>query len=146
VHPRPNQYFFTEQDQFNGNWEGGLVLRWTLLNGGQRHQDVQQARARLQQAEARLSQARDDVIMDVSRQYLLVEQSMEAATVAAQYVGEAEEALRVVRQHFAEGVALSADVLDAEQVFRTAQSRRAQAETSYATAHAALLHALGRAQ
>jgi outer membrane protein TolC len=41
-------------------------------------------------------------------------------------------------------VALSTDVLDAEEAYRNAEERRAGAAADYAMARAALLHGLGR--
>lgn len=144
VYARPNQYFFTEQDAFKATWEAGAVLRWNLFDGGARLAETRQAQARLDAAQARLDAAQEGVAITVTRQYLEVQRAAEAVGVAAQIVEEAEETLRMVQQQYAEGAALSAQVLDAEQTARMAQARHAQALADYAIARAALLHALGQ--
>lgn len=144
VYARPNQYFFAEQDQFNGSWEAGIVLRWTLWNGGRRSAETDQTAARLRAAEARLDYLEEQITTQVARQYLEVEGAQEAVAVARQIVRSAEETFRVTRQQFETGAALSADVLDAEAALRSAQAREAQAVARYAVARAALLNALGR--
>lgn len=143
VYARPNEYFFTEQDIFKATWEAGVALRWDIWDGGSRRAEAGEARARFESAEARLEAARQDVAVDVTRQFLEVGRALAALAVAEQLVEEAEEALRVMRQQYVQGVALSADVLDAEQAFRSAQARRVQARADYAIARAALRNAVG---
>lgn len=144
VYARPSPYAITDQDQFRGTWEAGLALQWSLWEGGQRQARTSQARAHVQSAEARLAYTREEAVVQVTRQYLEARRATEAVEVAAQNVAEAEETFRVVRQQFAEGVALSAQVLDAEQTLRMARSRRARALADYEIARAALLHATGQ--
>jgi outer membrane protein TolC len=64
--------------------------------------------------------------------------------VAEENVREAEESFRIVSNQFEEGMALSADVLDAEEALRRARARRADALADKAIAEAAVLNALGR--
>ncbi len=144
VYARPNQYFFTEQDAFKGTWEAGAVMRWNLFDGGAKLAETQQARARLASAQARLTAMKENVEVMVTRQYLEVQQAIEAVAVAEQIVVDANETLRMVQQQYAEGASLSALVLDAEQAARTAEARQARALANYAIARAALLHALGQ--
>jgi outer membrane protein len=105
-----------------------------------------EARARLDAAEARLADAREEVAVDVARRHLEVLRTRAAVDAAAQNVREAEESFRVVQQQFAEGAALSAEVLDAEQALRRAQARRVDALADHAIAHAALLNVIGRVE
>jgi outer membrane protein len=144
LYSRPNPYAIMEQTEFRGTWEAGVVLQWRLWEGGQQAARTAGARARLAGAESLLLEAREQAEVEATRQYLEVRRATEAVEVAALTVGEAEETLRVVRQQFAEGAALSAQVLEAEQVLRTAQTRRATALSDYAVARAALLFAEGR--
>lgn len=143
VYSRPNPYAFTEQDQFRGTWEAGIALQWGIWEGGQRQAQLRQLRARVQAAEARYAQAREQVAVEVARQYLESVRAAEAIRVAELNVRDAEETFRVVQQQFQEGVALSAQVLDAELALRAARSRRARALADQAIARAALLQAGG---
>jgi outer membrane protein len=143
VYARPNPIFFLEQDEFRAHLEGGLTARWTLFDGGARPAVRRQAEARLDAAAARLADAQELVAVEVRRRYLELQRAAEAASVAAQHLTEAEEAFRVVRVQFAEGVALAAQVLDAEQALRAATARQTQAAGEIAIAHAAVLNVTG---
>jgi outer membrane protein len=143
IYSRPNPYAFMEQDEFLGTWEAGVSLRWGLFEGGARRARAAQARELRRAAEARLEDARELVVVDVSRHYLEAERATEALAVAAQVVEQAEEALRVTRQQFAEGAALPSQVLEAEAAYRGAGARQARARAEHAIARAALLRALG---
>lgn len=144
VYARPNQYFFLEQDEFRGSWEAGLVLRWSLFDGGRRSAETRGARARLESARARLQDVRERVDVALRRQYLEAERAQRAAEVADESVEDARESLRVARRLYEEGMALSSQVLDAEQAYRQAQTRRAQAMADREIARAALLNAVGQ--
>jgi outer membrane protein len=144
VYARPNPYVFTEQTTFRGTWEAGVAVRWSLFEGGGRSARESEAAAHLRAAEARLQEAREAVGVDVARQYLETRRASEAVEVAAQNVEQAAEGLRVTRQQFAEGVVLSAHLLDAERAYREAQARAAWAEAELSIGRAALRHALGR--
>lgn len=143
IYARPNPYVFTEQGEFRGTWEAGVAVRWSPWDGGARSARVAQARERVRAAEARLEEARERAVVDVSRQYLEAQRATEALGVAADHVEHADESLRVVRQQWAEGVALSAQVLEAEAAFRQARARQARAQAEHAIARATLLRALG---
>jgi outer membrane protein len=144
VEAKPNQYFFVEQESYHWNWELGLSLRWNVWDGGRRRTRESELAARLEAAEAHLADARAQVAVDVARKQLEVSHTREAVDVAAENVTEAQETFRVARRQFQEGVALSADVLDAEESWRRAEARRVQAQADYATAKAAVLGALGQ--
>lgn len=146
VYARPNPYAFTDQSSFRGTWEAGVALRWPLWEGGAREARVAEARERLRAAEARLEDTRDEAGVAFARSYLEARRAMEAAAVAEQHVEQAAEALRVTRQQFLEGAALSADVLEAERTYREAQAREARAMAERAIAGATIRHALGQAR
>jgi len=144
VYARPNPYVFTEQNTFRGTWEAGVAVRWSLFEGGGQGARESEAEARLRAAEARLEEARELAAVDVARQYLEARRAAEAVEVAAENVEQAAEGLRVTRQQFAEGVALSAQVLDAERAYREARAREARAWAELGVGQAALRHALGK--
>ena len=144
LYARPNPYFFLDQTRFRGSWELGFSTRWPLWEGGRRSARTAELRARLEAARARLTEARLQVSVEVARQQLEVVRARQAVAVAAQNVSEAEESFRVVRAQFAEGVALSSDVLDAEEAYRQAEERSGRSRADYAVARAALLNGLGR--
>jgi outer membrane protein len=143
IYARPNPYVFTEQGEFRGTWEAGVAVRWSVWEGGAHGARAAQARERVRAAEARLDEARELALVDVSRQHLEVQRAAEAVAVAAGNVAQAEESLRVAREQWAEGVALSVQVLEAEAAYRLARARQARAHAEHAIARAMLLRALG---
>lgn len=143
VYARPNQYFFAEQDQFRGTWEAGVRLQWNIWAGGQRFTETSQARARLNGVEARLADKREQVTVEVARQYVELERAAEAIDVADASVKSAEETFRSARNQFEEGAALSTYVLDAEHAYRQAKARHAEAIADYEIARASVLNVLG---
>lgn len=141
---KPNPYFFMEQDRFNSTWEVGISGRWAIWEGGRRSAARSEARARLEAAEARLELTTEQLAVESARLRLEALRAAEAVGVAEQNVREAEESFRVVSNQFEEGVALSADVLDAEEALRRARARLADAMADEAIAEAAVLNSLGR--
>ena len=144
VYARPNPLVFADLDRFRGIGEAGVVLRWSLFEGGRRVAGTARAQARLTAAEERLEDARETVAVEVARCYVEAVQAEELLEAAARHREEAEETHRVVQSQFAEGVVLPAQVLEAEQVRRGAESREAEARAEHAIRQAALLAALGR--
>jgi len=144
LHAKPNPYFFMEPDRFNATWEMGLSARWNIWDGGRRSAVQREAAARLEAAESRLRATAEQVAVETARLELEVRRATEAVGVADENVREAEESFRVVGHQFREGVALSSDVLAAEEALRRARARRADALADKAIAEAAVLNALGR--
>lgn len=144
LYAKPNPYFFMEPDRFNATWEMGLSARWDIWSGGRRGAAQREAAARLEAAEARLQATTEQLAVETARLELEVRRAGEAAGVAEENVREAEESFRVVGHQFDEGVALSSDVLEAEQALRRARARRVDAMADKAIAEAAVLNAQGR--
>lgn len=144
LYARPNPYFLAEPNEFHGTWEVGLSTQWGIWEGGRRSARTAGARARLEAADARLADAQEQATVEITRQYLEIQRAGEALEAATLMVAEAEETLAVVRLQYDEGVAISEQVLDAEQAYRAARARYALAQAEHAIARAALLTAVGR--
>jgi outer membrane protein len=143
TYARPNALVFAEMDEFRGIGEAGVVLSWSVFEGGRRSAGTERARAQLRAADARLADAREEVEVRVRREHQEVTRAAEVLEVAREHLEEAGESYRVVREQFEEGVVLSARVLEAEEVYRAAEARHAAAVAENALARASLLHALG---
>jgi len=143
IYARPNQYFFLDQDRFKASWEVGLALRWSIFEGGSRIAGTNRARTRLKIAEERLTDIREQVSVEMTRQHLELQRAAEAIRVAGGNIDGTEEALRMARKQYEEGVALSSHVLDAEYALRAARARYVRAEAEYAIARAAVLNVMG---
>lgn len=140
---RPNPYVFPLEDAFNGTWEAGVRLSLDLFSGGRTNARARRARARVAEARVRWADARAAVRLEVMRAVLAVERAEAAAAVTEQGLAAAEERYRVERARFREGLAQTADVLDADAALRTAEQRRAAARAARAVADAGLRRTTG---
>jgi len=83
------------------------------------------------------------VALEVRRSRLELSRAKEKIAVAREGVGQAEENLRVTTDRFKEGVALNADVLDAEFALLQAGTNHAQSLADFELAKAKVQKALG---
>ncbi len=140
---RPNPRYLPALDEFKGTWDLGLSVSFDLWDWGRTKSRTEGARARLAQARSARELLEDRAILEVTQSRLGVSTASDKIRVAGLAVGQAEENVRVVRERFRQGVALSADVLDAETALLRARVNRAQAEIDLVLAQARLEKALG---
>ena len=96
------------------NWTAGASLSWSVFQGYEQIGKAQQAAAQEQRAEIALEQqaVQNDVeIADALRQLRAARQTIDQTEAA---VEQAEESLRIRSDRFAEGMARTTDVLQAE--------------------------------
>ncbi len=130
-------------DDLYDDWRVGIGLDWSLFDGGMRESeaarfDSQRRRRRLDRLAAVLGiQAEVESSAAVYRASLA---GLEAAQVAAQAAGEAA---RVGQEAYAEGVALQADLLDAQQVQAVADLVEVEARFTAWKAWADVCRAVG---
>ncbi|RPJ00225.1 MAG: TolC family protein [Candidatus Aminicenantes bacterium] len=140
---RPNPRFLPALDRFKGTWDVGLSVSFDVWNWGQTKRQTEQAEARLGQARDARKALEDLAVLEIAQCRLSLARAGEKVRVAGQAVGQAEENLRVTRERFKQGVALSADVLDAEVALLRAKLGRTQASIDQVLAQARLEKALG---
>lgn len=141
---RPNPRLFPQEDRFEGTWELGLtasldVGRWTALP----HQ-TRQAVARLEQSRARLEALEDAVALEVIQSSLALTGSREEVEASSLMIQQAEESLRITREKFENGLALSSELLDEEIALLEARLKRFRARSSIEKAWASLQRAVGK--
>lgn len=141
---RPNPRFMPARDKFNGTWDLGISVSYDIWNWGQTKSRTEQAKAQLAQAQDGRKLLEDQAVLEVTQSRLTLARANEKIRVAGQAVGQAEENLRVTRERFKQGVALNADVLDADVALLQARMNRAQAAIDLVLAQARLEKALGR--
>ncbi len=143
LYMNPNPRLLPNKDEFYGTWDIGVSVSFDLWNGGQTKQQELQARAQLDQSRAALAVVEDRITLDVTQARLAVGQARKKIEAAGRAVAQAEESLRVTADRYREGVALSAEVLDAETLLLEARTRRIQALADLALAEARLRKARG---
>jgi len=141
---RPNPRYLPTLDKFKGTWDVGVSVSFDLWDWGQTRSRAEQARAQLAQAQSARKLLEDQVTLETTQCRLAVSRAKEKVRVAGQAVGLAEENFRVSRERFRQGVALSADVLDAEVALLETRMNRTQADIDLVLAQARLEKALGR--
>ena len=141
---RPNPRLMPARDSFYATWDVGLSLSLDIWNWGQTKSQTEQAKAQLAQARDARKLLGDQAVIEVTQSRLALVRARDKARVAGEAVGQAEENLRVVREQFRMGLALNADVLDAELLSLQTKISRAQAAIDLVLAQARLERALGR--
>lgn len=140
---RPNPRIMPARDVLYGTWDIGVAVSFDVWNWGQTKSQAEQAKAQLAQARDARKLLEDQAVLDVTQSRLALAHARDKIKVAAVAVGQAEENLRTVREMFRQGVALNADVMDAEVFLLQAKLSRTQAAIDLALAQARLEKALG---
>ncbi len=140
---RPNPRILPSLDRFKGTWDLSVSVSFDVWNWGQTKRQAEQAEARLGQAREARKALEDQAVLEVTQCRLSLARAGEKVRVAGQAVGQAEENLRVTRERFRQGIALSVDVLDAEMALLQAKLGRTQAAIDQVLAQARLEKALG---
>ncbi len=141
---RPNPRIMPAQDSFYTTWDIGVSITFDLWNWGQTRSQTEQAKAQAAQAQDARKLLGDQVVLEVTQSRLALAQARDKIKVAGEAVGQAEENLRMIRDRFRQGVALNADVLDAEVFLLQAKTARTRATIDSVLAQARLEKALGR--
>ncbi len=140
---RPNPRIFPRQEAWKPSWDAGVNVNWLLLDGGRAKAEAAEAAAGKRALEARLAEFDAVVAVEIRQRLSEIEASRAAITAAEDGVRAATEALRVVNDRFAAGVAISTDVLDAQVMVLQASLDRTQAMVTERLAGARLRRALG---
>jgi outer membrane protein len=140
---RPNSRYLPALDKFKGTWDVGIAVSFDVWNWGQTRNQAEQAKAQLAQAKDARDLLEDQAVLEVTQCRLALTQARRKIEVAAAAVGQADENLRLVRERFRQGVALNADVLDAEVFLLQAKTTKVQAAIELVLAQARLEKALG---
>ncbi len=124
------------------SWGLGLQARWTLFDAARgRHLAASQADA--QAAELRERQAREQIALEVETAFFRAAAADARRAAAAGGAAEGREALRVVRERRAVGLATLTDELETEAASVAAAVEELRAESAASLAIAALLRAAG---
>jgi len=140
---RPNQRYFPALDQFQDTWDVSVGVSLDVWNWGTTIQQTNQASAQLQEAKDELGVMRDGVTLEVTQNYLNLNEAEERVLVSEQAVSQAEENYRITNEKFTSGLALNSDVLDAEAGLLQAKWNHIQALVDHELADARLQKAIG---
>ena len=141
---RPNPRIFPRADRWNESWDASLNVTWPLWDGGRRAADVERATQRAVAAREQLAELDSVIALEIRGHQLAIASGRAAAAAATDAITAATEARRVVTERYAAGVAIQADVLDAEIAMLQAELNRTRALVGVRLAEAELERAGGR--
>jgi outer membrane protein len=139
----PNQRFVGRPAEFNFSWQLAAQLSWTVWNWNTTGYQVAQAEAQVAQAEDALSMLKDGIKLEVTQNYLTLQQSREKVAVAQQGVEQANENYRITNEKFKKGLALTSDLTDAETFQLQAKVNYVSSVVDYEISQARLLKSIG---
>lgn len=141
---RPNTRVLPLRDEFKGTWSVGLHLTWNAFDGGRSAAAVGQARAQVELLREQLREAERRVALEVRARLLDIDAAEHGLAVSARALDAARENVRVSGDRYHEGVASSADLLDAEAGLLRAGLDHTAALSRVSLARAGLTRAVGQ--
>ena len=141
---RPNARIFPRAAEWRYSWDVSVNATWMLWDGGRRHADEAEASAAVRAAESRVGEFDRQVTFEVRQRLLDLESSHAGIAAAEDGLRSATEALRVVGERFAAGVATSTEVLDAQVAMLQASLERTRTVANARIAEARLARAVGQ--
>ncbi|MCM8732317.1 TolC family protein [Hephaestia sp. GCM10023244] len=140
------QYNFDRRNSLltDPDWSIGIGLKYKLISGAGRQQQVEAARATVAQADAGLREARTQLDIGVTKAWNDVEAARKRFLLLDSAQVAADENVRLQTLSYREQQATSLDVIDAQLGRGRARIQRAQAANDYVQALAQLLSLSGQ--
>ncbi len=141
------QYEWNSQNLFGNegnNWTVGASLRLPVFDGTETRARLARARSDSMRLSAMREAMAEGIRLEVRAAWADRAAAAERLSVAEEATAQADEALRIVRERYGEGMAVMVELLGAEAARTQAQGARAVAVHDLAVAQAALDLASGR--
>lgn len=140
---RPNSRIFPAKDQFDETWDAGVSLSWDVWNWLSTSYQTEQAEASLTQLQEGLGILKDAITLEVTQNYLNVNQNKLKIEISETGVKQAEENMRITTERFKQGIITSSDVIDAEVALLQAKTNYTNSLVDYELSKAKLNKSLG---
>ena len=140
----PNQRVFPAQNQFDGTWDAGVRLSWTLNDALSASGATAEAKARVAGLAEQKGLLRDGLRLEVVSAYADMQKSLATIDASERQLTASEESLRVRNELFKNGKATSVELVDGEAEVTRARLGRLNARIGLAVARVRLDHATGR--
>lgn len=141
---RPNERIMPLEDQFNDSWAVGVALNWNILDWGETSAKTIQAEQQLIQAETSYQIIKENIEMEVYKDYLKVLSEFEKVNVSQKALEQAEENYRITKDKYNQQLATSTDLIDAEVAVLNAQTNLTNALVDLEIAKTKLEKSVGR--
>lgn len=126
------------------SWSVGLALNWNLFSGGGDRARVAEAQAHYYRLGALKQRLANAIALEVRQAHLALLTARARVAVARQAVGQAEEALRIVRERYQAGLTTIVELLDSETALTAARTGLTRTLYDAAVGQAQLDLSLGR--
>lgn len=141
---RPNQRIFPLKDKFKDTWDAGVNLSLNIWDWLTTEHQTEQAEAQLSQSVDALGIIKDNITLEVTQNYLNVNQSKRKIDISELSVKQAEENMRMTADKFKNGLSLSSEVIDAETALSTSKMNYTNSRVDYELAKARLDKSIGK--
>jgi outer membrane protein TolC len=141
---RPNQRIMPLEDKFEDTWAVGVGLSWNIWDWGETYAKTTQAEQQLIQAETTYQIIKENIELEVYKDYLTVLSEFEKVSVSKKSVEQAEENYRITKDKYNQQLATSSDLIDAEVALLNAQTNLTNALVDLKLAKTKLEKSLGR--
>lgn len=141
---KPNQRILPTQNRFDGTWDAGISLNMNIWDWLTTKHQTDQAEAQLAQAVDGLGMIKDGITLEVTQNFLSVNQAKRKIEIAKLNVEQAEENLRVTSQKFKNGLSTSSELIDAETALISAKTNYTASVVDFELAKARLEKSIGK--
>jgi len=125
------------------NYRVGAVVTFNIFSGNRTSAKVREAKAALRQIQAMRRKLRQRVLVETRQAYLHADSAWRRIQVARAAVAQAEEALRIVRNRYENGLFTIVDLLNAELALQQTHTNHLRAMHDYKVSTANLMLAAG---
>ncbi len=140
----PNTRYFPVEAKFKDSWDVSVGLSFDLWNWNKTGHQTTQAEADFEIAKDSYKILKDAVTLQVTQNYLNLNQAKEKLVVSQTSVEQAEENYRVASELFKQGLILNSDLLDVEVALLQTKTSNVQTIVDYEIAKARLERAIGK--
>jgi len=130
-------------DESADNYSVGAVVTFNIFSGNLTSAKVREAKASLRQVQAARRKLKQHVLVETRQAYLQADNAWRRIQVARAAVTQAEEALRIVRNRYNNGLFTIVDLLNSELALQQAHTNHLRAVHDYKVANANLMLAAG---
>ena len=140
---KPNSRVFPAENKFKDTWDVGVNLSMSVWDWMTTSHQTEEAEAVLEQSKDALGTIKDAITLEVTQNYLNLQQAKQKISISELAVKQATENNRITGEKFKSGLALSSDVIDAEVALLTANTNYTNALVDYEVAKARLDKSIG---
>lgn len=140
----PNPRYQPAVNEFNNNWDVGVTLSWNFWDWGKTSSKVSQAEQTKIQLEINYDQLRENIQMEVQKNYFDLLKNEEKISVNKIALEQAKENYRITAEKYDLQIVSSTDLIDSESLKLQAETNLKTAEADYQIAKTNLLKSLGR--